>query len=167
MKSVEKKREETAHNNEDMDIGGPLALWVGLVAIAAVIQLFIFPAVPQASPLAPVMSYINKLVGYALYVPGVFVLPILAGLWIGSRSGATSSKFDTVAYRAVLNAIYISVIYLIEVFIFYIVSKTTHTSTALASVNLAGFAAYVVALPIIICLVVAPLFAIVSAARRY
>jgi hypothetical protein len=166
LKQVEsKKDDEGSHTNEDLNITGPLALWVGLVAVAAIIQIFVFPAA-QGSAAAPVLSYFNMIAAYALYIPGVFVLPILAALWLGSRAGASSGKLDTIAYRAVINAVYVAVVYLIEIFIFYVVSNSTHTS-ALSAVPIAAFVEYVVAMPIIICLIVAPLFAIVSSARRY
>jgi hypothetical protein len=52
------------------------------------------------------------------------------------------------------------------IFVFYIISGSTHTS-ALSSIPLVAFIEYVVAIPVIICLVVSPLFAMVSAARRF
>jgi hypothetical protein len=65
-----------------------------------------------------------------------------------------------------INAVYVCVIYLIEIFVFYIVSNSTHTS-ALSAVPIGTFIEFIVAIPVVICLVVAPLFAIVSAARRF
>ena len=168
MKQVEQKGGKEGgeqHTPADMSIGGPVALWAGLVALAAVIQLFVFPAA-QNSIVSPALSYLNALCAYALYVPGVLVLPILAALWIGSRAGSTTGNTNAIAYRAMINAVYVSVIYLIEAFVFYIISNSTHTSV-LSAVPLGGFVEYVVAVPVIICLVVAPLFAIISHARRY
>ncbi len=172
LKQVESRKgsgkgpDEESHVYEDMSVGGPISLWIGLVAIAAIIQLFVFPAIQGSGIVTPYLSYFNVLAAAALYVPGIFVLPILAALWIGSKAGATRGNANTVAYRAMINGVYASVIYLIEVFVFYIISNSTHTSV-LSSVALGGFVEYVVALPIIVCLVVAPLFAIISHARRY
>ena len=98
-------------------------------------------------------------------IPGVFVLPILAALWIGSKAGSTSGKLETISYRAVINAVYLCVIYMIEIFVFYIISGSTHTG-ALSAVSLIAFIEYVVAMPVIVCLIVSPLFAMVSSARR-
>jgi hypothetical protein len=166
LKQVEKKKDaEESHTNVEMEIGGPLALWIGLVAVAAIIQLFVFPAA-QGSSALPLLDFLNKIAAYALYIPGVFVLPVLAALWIGSRAGATPGKLDVISYRAVINAIYAALVYLIEIFIFYVISSSIHTSV-LSAVSLGAFVEYVVALPIIVCLIVAPLFAIISAARRY
>lgn len=159
------KKDEEAHENANINVAGPLALWLGLVAVAAVIQLFVFPQM-QGSVISPVLSYLNTVAAYALYAPGTFVLPILAALWMGSRAGSTEGKISTISYRAIINAIYASVIYLIEIFVFYIISSNTHTSV-LSTLPLGVFIEYVVAIPIIVCLVVAPLFAIISAARKY
>lgn len=167
LRQVERKKDddEGRHANANMSVDAPLALWIGLVAVAAVVQLFLFPAL-QGGVVSPIIAELNVLAAYALYVPGVFVLPILAAIWIGARAGATSGKANVIAYRAMINAVYACVVYLIEIFIFYIIAATTHTS-ALSAVQLGAFVGYVVALPVIVCLVVAPLFAIVSAARRY
>jgi hypothetical protein len=159
------RSDQEQHTNADISIGGPIALWVGLVAVAAIVQLFVFPAV-QSTIVSPALAYLNALAAYALYVPGAFVLPILAALWIGSRAGSSGGTINTIAYRGMINAVYASVVYLIEIFIFYIISSSTHTSV-LSSVALGGFIEYVVAIPIIVCLVVAPLFAIISHARKY
>lgn len=169
MKQVEKKKEDDeeqdSHANANISIGGPLALWIGLVAVAAIIQIFVFPSV-SASIVSPALSYINRIAAYALYIPGVFVLPILAALWIGSRAGSSSGKLEAISYRAVINSVYACVIYMVEVFVFYIISSSSHTSV-LSAVPFVGFIEYVVAIPVIICLVVAPLFAMVSAARKF
>jgi hypothetical protein len=170
LKQVEPKKEdkdsEDKHTNVEMSIGGPLALWIGLVAVAGVMQLFIFPALQNGGIVYPALATLNHIAAYGLYVPGVLVLPILAALWIGSRAGSTEGKINTVTYRAMINAVYASVIYLIEIFVLYIIANSTHTSV-LSAVSLGLFVELVVALPVIVCIIVAPLFAIVSSARRF
>lgn len=165
MDTGNKMEAEKPHTNAEINIGGPVALWVGLSSIAAIIEIFLYPAF-QNSVISPALSYLHLIAPYALYSPGVFVLPVLAGIWIGSRAGASTGTSGTIAYRAMINAVYASVIYLIEIFIFYMISTSTHTSQ-LASMPLPSFVEYIVVLPAVICLVVAPLFAIVSSARRY
>ncbi len=158
---------EPRHENAEMGIGGPILLWIGLVAIAAIIQLFVFPSVQVGGVVPPALAELNTLASYALYIPGVLVLPVLAALWIGSRAGATTGKMDTIAYRAVINAVYVGIIYLVEIFVFYIIANSAHNTGALGLIPLTSFVEYIVVLPVVICLVVAPLFAIVSSARRF
>ena len=136
------------------------------MVIAAVLQVFIFPALQNGALIPSVFVTINNIAGYALSVPGVFVLPILAAIWIGSRAGATTGGVSTVAYRAMINAVYANVIYLIVIFIFYIAASSAHASV-LSALPLESFVELVIAIPVVICLVVAPLFAMVSSARRY
>jgi hypothetical protein len=164
-KAEESDEEQDSHTNANMSIGGPIALWIGLFAIAAIVQIFIFPSV-AGTIVSPTVSYLNRIAAYALYIPGIFVLPILAALWIGSKAGSTTGKLDAIAYRAVINAVYACVIYMIEVFVFYIISGSTHTS-ALSAVPFVAFIEFVVAMPVLICLIIAPLFAMVSSARRF
>lgn len=171
MKQDEPKRygseeEENTHEEANLQVSGPLALWVGIFALAGIIQLFIFPNIHVVSPAA---SYLNMAASYALYTPGTFILPILAALWIGGRAGSTEGKLSVISYRAAINAVYASVIYLVVAFVFYIVA--THISSVpagvLSTMSFPVFIEYVIAIPIVICLVVAPLFAIISAAKRY
>lgn len=154
------------HTNAEMSIAGPLALWIGLVAIAAIAQLFIFPALQAKGISNNLMADLNSLAAYALYIPGVFVLPILAALWIGSRAGGTEGTHSIIAYRGMINAVYACIIYLIEIFVFYLIAGSLKMGT-LAAIPTGVFIEYIVAVPIILCLVVAPLIAIVSAAKRY
>lgn len=164
-KPESKDAQEKHHANAEMSVDAPLTLWVGLVAVAAVVQIFIFPAF-HGSIISPIASYINMLAAYALYIPGILVLPILAAIWIGHRAGSTTGDTQTIAHRSVINAVYAGVVYLIAIFIFYIIANSAKAG-ALSAIPLISFIEYVVILPIAVCLIVSPLFAIITAAKKY
>lgn len=169
LKVVEKNSKPNDDKKEkpqaDIAIGGPITLWVGLVLIAGIFQLVLYPLF-QSSILSPWLSSLNVLASAALYIPGIFILPVLAALWLGHRAGITEGSSGDIAYRGAINAIYASVVYLIVVFMLYIVSESLQTGI-LSTLPMVAFMEYIIAIPVLVVLVIAPLFGVISSARRY
>lgn len=157
------RREQRPDAN--LNISAPIALWIGLVLVAAVVQLGVAPFISGAV-VGPYLSLASTLAIYILYIPGVFIIPMVAALWIGAKVGATQGDYNTILYRSLLNALYASMIYVIVVFVVLVASLSLQTGT-LYAIGLTQFIEYVVAIPVLIAIVVVPLFGIVSTARKY
>ena len=160
---VEKQKGRNYENI--VSLAGPLTLWIGIIISAIALQLFIFPNL-QASGYGAIVSAGTVATNYLLYIPGVFVLPMLAALWIGSRVGSTDGDNEEIMTRSLINAFYSAVVYLIVIFITYLLSQSTRTG-AYANLTVPIFFEYAVVVPTLICVVIVPLFALITAARRY
>ena len=160
---IEKQKSRNYENI--VSLSGPLALWIGIIIVATALQLFIFPNM-QASGYGAIVSAGTVVTNYLLYIPGVFVLPMLAALWIGSRVGSTDGDNEEIMTRSLINAFYSAVVYMIVIFIIYLLSQSTKTG-AYASLAVPIFFEYAVVVPTLICVVIVPLFALITSARRY
>ncbi len=148
-----------------VSLAGPLALWIGIVIVAAALQLFVFPSMLSSG----YGSFVNtgtELTNYILYIPGLFVIPMLASLWIGSKVGSTEGDNEEIMIRSLVNAFYSAVVYLIVIFTIYLLSQSTKNG-AFANLSVAIFFEYAVVVPTLICVVIVPLFALITSARRY
>lgn len=148
-----------------VSLAGPLAIWIGIVLAAAVFQLFIFPNA-QNYTLNGMLVTLNLAANYLLYIPGVFVLPMLASLWMGSRVGSTIGDNEVIMTRSLINAFYAAVVYLVVIFVVYILSQSAKTGVYYG-LNVPVFFEYAVVVPSLICIVIVPLFALITTARKY
>ncbi len=155
-----KYREETEQN---FSISEPLTFWIGLVVIAAVLQLIAIPF--MASQLrGGYASALGKFAEYILYIPGVIVLPLLASLWIGEIVSKAKSNHRLLLYKGLVNAIYASIIYIVSISVVYIIMMVQGTGT-LASVSMASFIEFNILVPFLITIIVVPLFSFLTAAK--
>jgi len=145
-----------------VSIGGPLMLWIGLLVFGVLLQL-VFVPFGAAYHRTAFNSYFNFFADFVIYVPGIFILPLLISLWIGER---VSYLKERIGYKALIHAVYAAVIYIVTIVIIYFVMKL-QGSGALVAVNTVTFLEYVVGVPLLILLVITPLFAKLSAARRH
>ena len=166
---VEKKpqpRQETSRKPVEISLFGPLLFWIGLLVLAAVVQLFLFP-LAEGTYVSTTMADLNILSDYLLYIPGIFILPMIAALMIGDRIGESpADDYVQLTYRALLNSLYASVVYIIGIFMIYIASTSLRVGV-LSHLSLTTFGEYLVFIPVGITIVVVILFAVLTRARRY
>lgn len=160
-----KKDEEKTDESEPVSIAGPLFFWVGLLAVGAVLQLVAIPFAISYNHTA-FDGYFNSFANYVIYIPGLVVLPLISSLWIGDRVSYATKKKTEMAYKGLVNGLYASLVYVVAIFIIYFV-MTFRDTGVLSSLTVVTFAEYLIALPVAITLIMVPLFAILSAARRY
>lgn len=174
MKETNKKQQKDGDDEDgdsqeqqrsSVDISAPVSFWIAIVAIAAIIQLMIVP-LTQGGFQNQFLSLANALATQVLYIPGIFIIPMIVALWIGAKVSYASGGYTNIIYRSMLNALYACVLYVIEIFMAFILSGSFHTGV-LSSLSVPVFLGYVVAMPVLITIVVVPLFALVSEARRY
>lgn len=148
-----------------ISLSGPMTLWIGLLIIAAALQL---GAIPFAAHYGHTgfNSYFNEFANYILYVPGFIALPLIASLWIGERVSTLGKDKSFVAMKGLVNAIYCSIIYGISILIIYIAMVMEKTAP-LGTMSNMMFAEYIIGVPVVITLVIIPLFAIIASARRF
>jgi hypothetical protein len=148
-----------------VSIAGPLIFWIGLLVIGAVLQLVAIPLAKTYNHTA-FDAYFNTFANYVIYIPGLLILPLVASLWIGDRVSYVDRKKSLIAYKGIINALYAAMVYAVAIFIIYFIMQFKDIGV-LAMLNMTTFAEYLIAIPIIITLVMVPLFAVLSAARRY
>ncbi len=161
---------------EEISIFGPLAFWILMLIIGLVVSI----AVPAlASAASALMHYTIPsggaaatgmgAGGYLLGVPGIYIFPLIVGIWLGERIGRVARGSGEAIKLGLLNAIYASIVYAVTAFIIYLVINYVDQQL-LSSLGLfsgtTSFALYVVGLPVIAVLILAPLFGIISSARR-
>ncbi len=143
----------------------PLTFWIGMLVIAALLQLVAIP-LATARGQTGLNNYMNEFADYAIYIPGIIILPLLAAVWIGERVSYLKKKKSIIAYKGVMNAIYASLVYVIAIFVIYLI-MTEQKLGVLAHIGMLAFIEYFIIVPFVINVVIVPLFAVLSAERRY
>ena len=164
----EKELEVPGGKNAEVrvSLSGPLGFWIGILVVAALIQLVAIPFATQyGNP--SFNSYLNTFANYVLYIPGLIVLPLIASVWIGDHvSNSIGNRKKLLVSKGLINALYSALIYTITVFIIYVVMQYAQRG-ALAAVGVVPFLEYLVAVPFAIVIVIVPIFALLSASRHY
>ena len=146
----------------ELSLGGPLALWIGFLVLGMVLDIAAAYTAHYDPNLA---TYMTKTAWGIIYIPGVIVLPLVASLWMGERVGRASKKPKTVLYAGLINALYSLLIYIISIAVVYMVVMYANPG-AIPRITLNTFLEYLIAAPAAIAIILVPLFATLSAARR-
>jgi len=163
----EKPAPEDAQNTEGLSIAEPLTFWIGMLLLAVLIELVIVPLAGSLG-ISQYKNVFNDIADYIVYLPGSIIIPLLVALWLGERIGVVS-KGKRVAYRSIINSIYVSLIYLVAIFIIFLIAKYTSLNlfpTIMPNLYIGNFIGYLVLIPIAIIMVLTPLFAMLSSARH-
>jgi hypothetical protein len=156
------KKEEKVPENADL--GGPLTFWIGILVLATLLQLIAIPIANYSGHTA-FNSYLNEFADYAIYIPGILVLPLIVSVWIGERVSYLSKKSSSIAYKGIINSLYSSMIYIVSITIIYII-MVVQKAGVIWSLSPEIFAERLILIPVLISIILVPLFAILSAARR-
>ena len=167
MTKKEKELEVPKSRNVEVivSLSEPLGFWVGILIVAALIQLVAVPFAAQYG--SPAFNpYLNTFADYVLYVPGLIVLPLIASVWIGDRvSNSIGNRKKLLVSKGIINALYSALIYVITIFIIYLVMQYAQKGV-LATVGILPFLEYLIAVPVAILVVIVPVFALLSASRH-
>ncbi len=144
-------------------IAEPLMFWIGIVVIAAVLQLAAVPFTTMYHH-TEFNRYFNEFAGYVLLLPGLAIIPLLESAWMGYRVGRFGKGRVHSASRGLSNAAFGSIVYGVTIAIIYIIMQYLG-SGALSSMNTITFLEYPIAIPIAINMVVVPIFAAASAGK--
>ncbi len=149
-----------------VSLSGPLSFWIGILVVAALIQLVAIPFATQYGN-SSFNVYLKIFADYVLYIPGFIVIPLIASVWIGDHvSSSIGNKKKLIVGKGLINALYSALIYVITIFIIYVVMRYAQKG-ALATVSLMTFAEYLLIVPFVIVMFIVPIFALLSAARHY
>ena len=158
-RQTEKKADPT-----NVQIAAPLTFWIGFLVFAVILEAAVIP-VANTLGVGSMDKYITQIAGYIIYLPGSIILPLIAALLIGERVGESRKKSGIVLYTGVINALYAILVYIVAIFIIYLSVRYSGASF-LSSVSLTDFIEYLIVIPVAITVVLVPLFALVSYARR-
>ncbi|MGC8670000.1 MAG: hypothetical protein ACP5TL_02505 [Candidatus Micrarchaeia archaeon] len=174
MNSKEDKTDADEHQDnvntnpaQELSIAEPLSFWIGMLLLAIIIELIIVPFASNIG-IGSFKNTLNEIAGYIVYLPGSIIIPLLVALWLGERIGV-NSKGERVAYRSIINSIYLVFVYVVAIFIIYLIAKFTNVKlfpTILPTLSVASFITFLILVPTVIILVLTPLFAMLSAARH-
>ncbi|MDE1871113.1 MAG: hypothetical protein KGI06_02630 [Candidatus Micrarchaeota archaeon] len=164
-KDKAENKEERKDEEVTISIESPLMFWVGLLLIAALLQLVILPF---ASHYGRVLfkGVLEDFANYLIYIPGIVVMPLVISLWVGDRVSYIRKGSQVLAYKGLLNALYTSLVYSISIFIIYILMRFSNGGV-LANLSVVTFSEYLIVIPFAINMIVIPIFAILSAERRH
>ena len=159
----EREPEKRAETN-DVQIAAPLTFWIGFLVFAVILVAVVVP-VANSLGISSMDKYITQIASYIVYLPGSIILPLIAALLIGERVGESKKKSGVVLYSGVINALYAILVYIVAIFIIYLAARYSGAGF-LSSVNLTDFIEYLIVIPVVITVVLVPLFALISYARR-
>ncbi|HVC58403.1 MAG TPA: hypothetical protein VND15_02930 [Candidatus Acidoferrales bacterium] len=158
-----KEQAKKVETNE-VQIAAPLTFWIGFLVLGVILVAVVVP-VANTLGVGSMDKYVTLIANYIIYLPGSIILPLVAALLIGERVGASKKKSGVVLYSGVINALYAILVYIVAIFIIYLAVKYSGSSF-LASVNITDFIEYLIVIPVAITVVLVPLFALISYARR-
>ena len=144
--ATDKDKDKTATakpQSTKVSITGPLTFWIGILLIAALLQLV---AIPFANSYSHTVfnNYFNDFANYVLYIPGLIVLPLIVALWVGDRvSYVESNNKSFIVSKGVVNALYTSLVYIVSIFIIYLIMSLVKLGV-LHSLTLLPFVEYLI-----------------------
>ncbi len=159
------KEEDDDPPEVEIEIKGPMTMWITILVIGLVFQFIVAPTASYGS-LSSTGSLINSISKYILYLPGAIILPLIVSVWVGEKIGSTKRRVKPAFTAGLLNAIYIALIYAVAIFIIYLLIYYVAPNTLPTGFGINTFATYLIAIPLVILLVLTPLFASLSAARH-
>ena len=145
--------------DEPIEISKPLTGWFGLLILAVIIELIVAPYFPSLS------NTMIKFSNYVLYLPGAIILPLIVSVWLGERVGSITVKSGRILRLSVINSLYTAIVYTIGIFIIYIIFQYV-SSIGLSIIKFDNFLIYLVGIPVGILLILTPIIALLSGARR-
>ncbi|MDE1868874.1 MAG: hypothetical protein KGH60_02825 [Candidatus Micrarchaeota archaeon] len=159
-----KQEKPAAKKDTTINVTGPLVFWIGFLVLGLAIELLFVP-LANAGNATGAATFLTQIGGYILYIPGAIILPLIVALWLGERVGASGKPMHPAIYSSLINALYTALIYVVSIFIIYLVIKYAGI-TLVSGLTLVQFVEYVIAVPVVILLVLVPLFTTLSVARR-
>ncbi len=165
--NLKEKEKEIFEEGSEIQLSAPLAFWFGFLILGVIIELAV-TFLPES--LSTTSSALGRIANYILFLPGSIIFPLLVSIWIGERVGKLRHKIEKTLGVGFINAIYTSIIYTIGIFIIFIIIGFFNNPAMTFSGFITNFIkndlTYNVVIPIIILLVLTPIFAIISTARR-
>lgn len=138
----------------------PMSFWVGVLVLGLVLTFALAPTVKPGQT-----NYFESAGKFILYQPGAIILPLLVSVWMSAKIGAFKPGAHVAWKTALINAVYIAVIYAIAIFIIYLIGNYFGPGV-LPSFTLDAFALNVIIIPVAIVLAAIPVLTILSAARH-
>ena len=154
---------DDAIKKAEIDIFGPMSFWIGLLVIGLIIEFVIGPLAKLAG--VPQQLF-TTVANYILYLPGAIILPLVVAVWVGERVGSSGRRVGEALRVGLLNAIYVAFVYAIAIFIIYLLIFYGDAKALPTGFTLNSFLTFLIAIPVVIVLVLIPMFSTMSSARR-
>lgn len=143
----------------------PLAFWIGFLILGIVLNL-VFSKMSGTGPGLPQLAtFFTSVSNDIIYIPGVFVFPLVVAIWIGERVSKVVNSRDKAMRTALINASYTALIYAITIFVLYLILYANDLG-ALMQPAMVVTLVYAIVIPIAILLVLTTVFAMLAYERR-
>lgn len=145
------------------NVAGPVSSWIILLFIALTIKFVVSSGTMGGSSAGSIDSWLAIIANFILGTPGEIILPLVIGAAIGDEVGAKSETLRKAEKSGLLNGVYASVIYLIGIIIIYeVLTGILPNAAPTFSILITSW----IAMPILICIVLSEVFAILSHSRK-
>ncbi len=115
---IEENTEERKESKEQIDIAGPMFIWILLLVIALAIEVIAADTslLKASGSLSASIVYVAK---FILFMPGSIILPLIVGAVIGAEVGKRSKNMRTAIKAGLINGIYACIVYIIAILVIY------------------------------------------------
>ncbi|MGI0141533.1 MAG: hypothetical protein ACREBF_02680 [Candidatus Micrarchaeales archaeon] len=144
-----------------VSIALPMAIWIALLLLGLILQAYI---TLTNITTGTTFTILNGVSSFILKLPGVIILPIVFGAFVGAIVGLrTTGKIRAAAMAGLLNGVYACLVYIIAIVIIYLV--------LLYSLNgiqptLLFLLEYWIAAPVVLVIALSVVFAVISSLRK-
>lgn len=159
------EEEEETKSSESLSINtvGPVLAWILLLFIALMIEFVAASGFLGGNSTSGVSGRFASIANFILGTPGEIILPLVIGAAIGADVGSKADSLTKAAKGGLLNGIYASAMYLVGIIVIYeVLIQILPSAAPSVGVLLSSW----VVLPIIVCIALAELFAILSHSRK-
>ena len=163
LENFEDNEEPVENKSEGANIAGPVSAWIMLLFIALVIKSAVSADTISGANAISINNWLSTIANLILGTPGEVLLPLVIGAAIGADVGGKAESLANAQKSGLLNGLYASVVYVIGIIVIYEVLLNIAPGAAPTSGDLI---ARWIALPIVICIIFAETFAILSRPRK-
>lgn len=151
----EKKKQSVSTN-----VAGPISAWLVLLFVALAIKFVTSSGGVSSGGISGLLSGASS---FILYTPGDIILPLVIGAAIGAEVGIHANSLKKAEISGLMNGVYAAIVYTIGIVVIYEVLSAVFASiTPSFSFLLTSW----IALPIVICVVMSEVFAVLSYSRK-
>ena len=150
-------------NPGEIGVAGPVGFWIAILLIGLLLLL----TAGNVGHLTGInTSSLTSIAKFILLQPGAIILPLIVAVWIGSRVGKMHRRSPLIRKIALINAVYVAVIYSIAVFIIYLTIYYLNPGVLPTMFTFSGFVLNLIIIPVAVVLILIPGIAILSSARH-
>ncbi len=145
----------------NVDMYEPMFFWIALLAISLMLKIALaYGAIVPAGTVE--YTIISSVEQFLLFGPGIILLPLIAGAFVGREAGLASKGALKALHVGILNAVYGAIIYVICILIIYEVLLYAVPGSSMSAGSLLT---YWILYPVLAFILVVEVFAALSHSR--